>query len=898
MPVINTYTENTGAQGGLNVRADPADFGANVGAALHGLGDRLNAAENDAGKLWAANAVSDLQLKSQQDLAAKVQTADPRDPDFKNFANDFTSSLNDKGTELLQQAPNKAAREYLALHLGSLRNHMFSSAASTQAALFGEYSRQLAEEGISKDADLIGANPSNENFETVRQRRIDAIRAMETNGLNKMKWEAETNNKLGFMQNLSQASSAPAAFLTSLGLRGGVTTPSGPKGGVPTKAPAIPTIPDTKLGPDDVSALVATAGRLKVAPEDLASVIAYETGGSFSPAKRGGKGGAYLGLIQFGPEEQATFNVSDKQTFSQQLQSVEKYLSSRGLKAGDTLQTMYRIINGGNRNVSLSASDGNGTIAQHVARIEANHLPIMRAAFNGPTDPGAEVSQAAAAYVEPATEGAVLQANAALAGWQYLKPEQKLQLVRTAEGLLTKENAGQRAELERQIKDRMAMMADGKIPPDMNAPQFSRENLVKVFGPDVGGRTSDAWEYQSQVGTALASVNTMTPAQVQAVVSGMAPAGTEGYAEKSRTFSSFLRAAQQVESYRQKNPMQWAIDNAVNGVTPLNFDDQVALTEGLKRRGVAAVNLARNYGTNPEIMTQPEVDAFATRLDKLAPYDKVKMLNSVRLAFNTDSQGQALFSTLMGQVASKTPMVSMAANLTGKMGKVDVGGVSQQADTVAQYVLEGEYMLRGGKLGDPTATAKPMDFDDKVLRTLFNSQMGNAFRNLDAQVGYRAQSETYQAVKNYLVADMYHNGKDLKTVTSSDVERAVSAVTGGIWKRDGDTLMAPWGYPVKRFQDEFNLRAQAALKDAGYTGAELLNVDSYAVDNDGDGRYKLRVGGTSHLLDRKTGRPVVIDYTKPLPAQVPYSMADARVKPSDMQITAQEIMNAMPWGFK
>jgi hypothetical protein len=113
----------------------------------------------------------------------------------------------------------------------------------------------------------------------------------------------------------------------------------------------------------------------------LAAVISYETGGSFSPNKWGGKGGNYLGLIQFGPNERQRYGVSPNQTFDEQLGSAAAYLRDRGLKPGMGLPELYSIINAGSLNPDgtprLRASDGNGTVADHVQRIQRDHYYNM-----------------------------------------------------------------------------------------------------------------------------------------------------------------------------------------------------------------------------------------------------------------------------------------------------------------------------------------------------------------------------------------------------------------------------------------------------------------------------------------------------------------------------------------
>lgn len=125
------------------------------------------------------------------------------------------------------------------------------------------------------------------------------------------------------------------------------------------------------LTPGDHEAIAGVSSRLGISPDDLRNVIDYETSGTNSPAVMGGTGGRYMGLIQFGPDERRQYGAHAGQSFSDQMGAVERYLKDRGLPQGADLSTLYRTINGGNPNASLSANDGNGTIAQHVERIRA-----------------------------------------------------------------------------------------------------------------------------------------------------------------------------------------------------------------------------------------------------------------------------------------------------------------------------------------------------------------------------------------------------------------------------------------------------------------------------------------------------------------------------------------------
>lgn len=107
--------------------------------------------------------------------------------------------------------------------------------------------------------------------------------------------------------------------------------------------------------------------------DDLLKVMQYESSGDAS--RWGGKGGNYFGLIQFGPNERAQFGVDTKNPSEQnQIDATFKYLSARGYKPGMPLIDLYSTINAGSPG-HYNASDGNGTVASHVAKMMGQSVP-------------------------------------------------------------------------------------------------------------------------------------------------------------------------------------------------------------------------------------------------------------------------------------------------------------------------------------------------------------------------------------------------------------------------------------------------------------------------------------------------------------------------------------------
>lgn len=895
MPIIQTYQERVSAQGSLNTRADGEAFGAGVarakvaeaesesriGAAIQNVGvaagnyaSRMQKIDEDTGRLWAAKTSADLQFEMQQDLVKQTETADPRDPNFKNFAPDFAARVEQRATELAEAAPNQHARDTLTQQASQLRNQMFSHAASVQASLNGQYLKELAEQGLETDQKLVQSDPSNENFRAVVERNLTTVEGMQTNGVDREKWKNNSLNKLAVSQVQAVITKGPGRFLSAIGRPPKLATgPAVQSGAAQEVAANQPTLPNDEFGQMATKAGLSGMG-LQLARSIFEQESRSGKARTDTPNYAGANGpmqvtrSTFEGLKANGSIPQSADFNNPKDTTNAGLVLLSQLYNTYG-DAEKAAAAYYAgpkaIRSDGSLNYAIRdlKNPNAPTVGGYVAKVMSRL---------GPTDPGAELASAPPAAIVPSTDEEIASSLSEIAGWEYLTAEQRVQAVRMAESQVSKDVADDRAALEREIKDRMAMIADGKVPPDLTNPRYSKENLVRVFGADVGSRTAEAVQYQISVSNATASVRTMTPAQIASTAETLAPTSQQGYADKSRAYAAFLKAADQVEQYRQKHPMQWAIENGVNGVKPIDFDQPDAMSIELKNRVIAATNLAKNYGAKPQILTPQEADVFTRRLDVLAPADKIQVLQSVRASFGQDTQGQALFQSMMGQVSEKTPMVGLVANLTSKVGSASFDGVRQDANAVAERIMEGEYILRGGKLGDATNTSKPSDFDEAVFKSNFNRLLGNAFKNLDGQTSAKVMSQAYQAAKNYLASDAFRSGVDLKSASANAklVEKAVSMTVGPVWKRssavgDDDRLVAPWGYPAERFQSEFNTRAQAAIDAAGWKGTNLDSLDSYSFDNVGDGVYAFRYQG--RYLVGKDGKQVVVDYSKPMQVQ-------------------------------
>lgn len=130
------------------------------------------------------------------------------------------------------------------------------------------------------------------------------------------------------------------------------------------------------------SGIIATANALGMDPLDLATIISYETAGTFDPTKAGPttQWGQHRGLIQFGEPQAQQYGVNWNDPLNSQLGengAVARYFIENGWRPGMGMLDAYSIVNAGGPG-RYNASDANnggapGTVADKVNNQMTGH---------------------------------------------------------------------------------------------------------------------------------------------------------------------------------------------------------------------------------------------------------------------------------------------------------------------------------------------------------------------------------------------------------------------------------------------------------------------------------------------------------------------------------------------
>ena len=129
------------------------------------------------------------------------------------------------------------------------------------------------------------------------------------------------------------------------------------------------------------------AKELKMDPQELATIISFETAGTFSPTKKGPttEWGQHKGLIQFGEPQAKQHGVNWSDPYGSQLGAdgaIVDYFKVKGYKEGMSLLDAYSIVNAGaaglyNRS-DTGAGGTAGTVRDKVEKQMSGHKAKAR----------------------------------------------------------------------------------------------------------------------------------------------------------------------------------------------------------------------------------------------------------------------------------------------------------------------------------------------------------------------------------------------------------------------------------------------------------------------------------------------------------------------------------------
>lgn len=515
------------------------------------------------------------------------------------------------------------------------------------------------------------------------------------------------------------------------------------------------------------------------------------------------------------------------------------------------VNSIITVENGSNPYTSQQISDG------VLAAMGAKQLPQVTKAEHRPADAGATAS------------GGVW-------GVQFLEPADVAKIRNSANAQLERQQSKLRADLVEKLQDAKAAALNGQVYQE----EIPVQNFINAYGADKGLKIYEQYQNINKLGNAIGQLWDKSPQEIQALLEQSKPhtedAAGDGYANKVANYNALTQAAGHILEQRTKDPINFLIANGhMDALKPEDLQSPDALKNALIRRQDAAQEYSRKFGTPLRIFSNAEAKGIGDMLSKMDPKAEVDYLGKMYEATfdHPDSWNAAL-----GQLFPYSP----TSQFSGVLMHYDkliakehwlTSDDKVNAKDVASLALSGAEARRtskvtaGGVTNEVKGMPMPPDEGEQGMRTAFNNIIGNAYAGHP-----EVMSQVYDISKDVYAGLMAQKGNYTGALDAEAWAKAVNLTTGGITKFNNSTVPLPWGMSSDQFQDEAKTRLMDAVKSRSNAkgDAEFFynqNINQFGLQNAGFGRYYV-TQGNGFFLDR-TGKPVVLDFTKPVSMDVP-----------------------------
>ncbi|EDR8945208.1 hypothetical protein NZS00_002223 [Salmonella enterica] len=515
------------------------------------------------------------------------------------------------------------------------------------------------------------------------------------------------------------------------------------------------------------------------------------------------------------------------------------------------VNSIITVENGSNPYTSQQISDG------VLAAMGAKQLPQVTKAEHRPADAGAT-------------------ANGGIWGLQFLDPADVAKIRNSANAQLERQQSKLRADLVEKLQDAKAAALNGQVYQE----EIPVQNFINAYGADKGLKIYEQYQNLNKLGNAIGQLWDKSPQEIQALLEQSKPhtedAAGDGYANKVANYNALTQAAGHILEQRTKDPINFLIANGhMDALKPEDLQSPDALKNALIRRQDAAQEYSRKFATPLRIFSNAEAKGIGAMLSKMDPKAEVDYLGKMYEATfdHPDSWNAAL-----GQLFPYSP----TSQFSGVLMHYDkliakehwlTSDDKVNAKDVASLALSGAEARRTSKVTANGVTNEvkgmpmPPDEGEQGMRTAFNNIIGNAY------VGHpEVMSQVYDISKDVYAGLMAQKGNYTGALDADAWAKAVNLTTGGITKFNNSTVPLPWGMSSDQFQDEAKTRLMDAVKSRSNAkgDAEFFysqNINQFGLQNAGFGRYYVTLGN-GFFLDR-AGKPVELDFTKPVSLDVP-----------------------------
>lgn len=359
-----------------------------------------------------------------------------------------------------------------------------------------------------------------------------------------------------------------------------------------------------------------------------------------------------------------------------------------------------------------------------------------------------------------------------------LSPDKRLKVFQQARTQMSQTFTQAREALSARVQDSAAeYMARGVA---SNPPEEAE--FIRTYGQIEGLRRHRELQETAALGAELQRVKTLPNASLDQMLVDAKPRQGEGFAQRQKNFEVLQKAVAEVKEARQKDPVQFALENSAFGFEPLlDFKDGNAVGQELSRRAAAMDHIAASYGTRPAIFTNQEAAALGRFLEGLQAPERAGVLGKIASA-----AGPVGVQSLSLQLKDKNNVLSVAAMLSSH--RTTLG------NDAASLYLQGRDAIeqKRAKIDAAAETGIKAEIF-KAIDGVYQTPQG---RDAAAEAAYGIYAK-------------------LKSDGDDDVQRAVRLATGGIMEFNGSRIAKPYGWDDGRFRDALTTTVPDALTRAG-----------------------------------------------------------------------------------
>lgn len=410
-----------------------------------------------------------------------------------------------------------------------------------------------------------------------------------------------------------------------------------------------------------------------------------------------------------------------------------------------------------------------------------------------------------------------------------LPADWRLHVLQLARSQAHQQMSEARESLRGRVQDATAAYLSNGFAPD--AP--NEGEFIRAYGQAEGVKRFADFQGVAKLGQTLQQVKTLPMAALIDMVKTAKPTPGDGFAVRQQNYEKLVEAIDNVQKARATDPVAYAIQTGSYGVRPIErFNDPRGFVPELSRRAGVARQMATDYGTPLQVMTKPEVDAFAEHLASLQAPDKARVLGQVFTA-----TGPAGIQSIATQLKDKHQSIAIAGMLTSFS--------TTAGNSAALLYLQGKEAIeqKRAKIDEAAEIGTKAEIY-KAIDSVYQTPQG---RDAAAEAAFGIYAK-------------------FKADGGGDVAQAVRIATGGIMEHNGGKIAKPYGWQDSQFRDALRKQIPATLAAQGgeyLVGGNRLSAADFAkvlpgarLQTYGQGSYLVMAG--NDVVRTPGGAPFIL----------------------------------------